>query len=202
MKDYHIFIVATEDYAKTLIKEDEIKKYYNEKYYADMTGEHILVKPASSSAADQEKAKKKAEEVIKSINADVKKGTSLEEAFRKYANDTTVTYQDLGTFNYVQMDEAFSKAAYALKNNTMSSSPVKSSFGYHIILKTDEGQKKSLEDAKEEIISTLAETKANEDTTLSAKAMIALREKYGFKIVDSEIKQYYERYINNQVNKK
>ena len=59
-----------------------------------------------------------------------------------------------------------------------------------------------VKDAKEEIISTLAETKANEDTTLSAKAMIALREKYGFKIVDSEIKQYYERYINNQVNKK
>lgn len=193
---------ASIDYAKTLIKDDEVKKYYNEKYHADITGEHILVKPASTSKEDQDKAKKKAEEVIKAINADVKKGTSLQEAFRKYKDDKTVTYQNLGTFNYKEMDEAFSKAAYALKNNEMSSSPVKSSFGYHIILKTAEETKKSLEDAKEEIKEDLAEEKLTEDTTLQAKAMIALREKYDFKINDADIKQYYQRYINRQVNTK
>ena len=193
---------ATVDYAKTLIKDDEVKKYYNNNYYPDITGEHILVKPASTSKDDLEKAKKKAENIISKIKADVKKGTSLQDAFRKYADDTSVTYQDLGTFNYSQMDEAFSKGAYALKNNEMTSSPVKSSFGYHIILKTAESEKKSLEEAKEDILTTLAEEKANTDSNLQGKAMIALREKYDLKIIDSDIKQSYERYSNQQANAK
>lgn len=193
---------AAIDYAKTLIKDDEVKKYYNEKYYADITGEHILVKPASTSKDDQEKAKKKAEAVIKAIKEDVKKGTSLQDAFRKYKDDKSVTYQDLGTFNYTEMDEAFSKGAYALKNNEMTSSPVKSSFGYHVILKTAEADKKSIDDAKDEIKETLAQQKLNEDSTLQAKAMISLREKYDLKINDADLKQYYQRYINRQINTK
>ena len=193
---------ATTDYAKTLIKEDEIKKYYNEKYYQDITAEHILVKPASTSTDDLNKAKKKAEEIISAIQADVKKGTSLTDAFRKYKDNTDVKYEDLGTFNYNEMDEAFSKAAYKLKNNEMSSTPVKSSFGYHIILKTNEEKKKSLDEAKEEIITELAQEKTTADTTVQAKAMIELRKKYGFTINDYEIKQSYERYINRQVNTK
>ena len=193
---------ATTDYIKTQIKDDEIKKYYNEKFHADITGEHILVKPASSSKDDQEKAKQKAEKIIKDINAEVKKGTSLQDAFRKYKDDKTVTYQDLGTFNYSEMDEAFSKGAYALKKNEMTLAPVKSSFGYHVILKTDEKEKKSLDEAKEEIKTALAEEKASADSTLQAKAMIALREKYGLKINDADIKQYYQRYTNKQLNTK
>ena len=193
---------ATTDYAKTLIKDDEIKKYYNEKYHADMTGEHILVKPASTSNEDLEKAKKKAQEVIKAIQEDIKKGTSIQDAFRKYKDDTSVTYQDLGTFNYNEMDEAFSKAAYALKVNEMSTSPVKSSFGYHIILKTAEAEKKSLDDAKEEIKESLAEEKVAADQTIQVKAMVELRKKYGLKINDTEIEQSYNRYVNNQLNKK
>jgi foldase protein PrsA len=191
---------ATTEYAKTLITDDEIKKYYDEKVYGDMSGVHILVKPASTSNDDLDKAKKKAEEVLKAIKEDVNNGTDVKEAFEKYKDDTSVTYQDLGTFNYTQMDEAFSKAAYALKVNEMSSTPVKSSFGYHIILKTAEFDKPSLDDKKEEIKTTLAETKSNDDSTLSVKAMINLRNKYGFSINDSDIQTYYDRSINRQLN--
>ena len=191
---------ATDDYAKTLITNDEVKKYYDEKYYADMSGVHVLVKPTSSSQADQDAAKKKAQEIIDAIKADVKKGTDIKEAFKKYADDKTVTYEDLGTFNYSQMDEAFSKAAYALKVNEMSSTPCKSSFGYHVILKTGEVEKKSIDDAKEEILTKLASEKTADDTTLQTKAMVNLRNKYGLTINDSEIKTYYDRYINRQLN--
>ena len=165
-----------------------------------MSGVHILVRPASTSDEDLNKAKAKAEEVIKAIKDDVKSGTDIKEAFKKYESDTTVTYQDLGTFNYSEMDEAFSIAAYALKNNEMSSTPVKSSFGYHIILKTAEFEKPSLDEKKNDIIDSLASTKVSEDTTITAKAMMNLRNKYGFTINDSDIKTYYDRYINRQIN--
>jgi foldase protein PrsA len=191
---------AAEDYAKTLIKEDEIKKYYDEKIYGDMSGMHILVKPASTSNDDLNKAKAKAEEVIKAIKEDVKNGTDIQEAFKKYQDNKDVTFEDLGTFNYSQMDEAFSIAAYALKNNEMSSTPVKSSFGYHVILKTAEFEKPSYDESKDSILTTLASEKNSSDSTISAKAMKSLREKYGFTINDSEIENYYNRYINRQIN--
>ena len=191
---------ATNDYAKSLISEDEVKKYYNEKIYGDISGVHVLVKPASTSQTDLDSAKKKAEEIIKKIKADVKAGTDIKEAFAKYKDDTSVVYEDLGTFNYTQMDEAFSKAAYALKVNEMSSKPCKSSFGYHIILKTAEYDKASLEDSKEKILTTLAEEKTSNDTTINTKAMVNLRSKYGFKLNDSELENYYNRSINRQLN--
>ena len=191
---------ATLDYAKSLISQDDIKKYYDEKIYGDISGVHVLVKPASTSQTDLDAAKKKAEEIIKKIKADVKSGTDIKEAFAKYGDDKSVVYEDLGTFNYTQMDEAFSKAAYALKVNEMSSTPCKSSFGYHVILKTGETEKKSLEDSKEEILEKIANEKTSGDTTASVKAMVNLRNKYGLKINDTELENYYNRSINRQLN--
>ena len=195
---------ATEAYVKSTITNEEIDKYYNEKVYGDMAGVHILVKPSTDVAKatdeDLKAAREKAEAVIKAIKDDVSKGTSLADAFKKYENDSSVLYQDLGTFNYTEMDEAFSKAAYALKVNEMTSTPVKSSFGYHVILKTAEYEKPSKDEKIEDIKTAIASTKTSSDTTLSVKAMKALREKYGFKINDSDLQNYYDRYLNRQMN--
>ena len=191
---------AAQDYAKTLIKEEDIKKYYEEKTHGDISAMHVLVKPTSTSNDDLNKAKAKAEEIIKAIKEDVKNGTDIKEAFNKYKDNKDVTFEDLGTFNYKQMDEAFSIAAYGLKVNEMSSTPVKSSFGYHVILKTGEFEKPSYDESKDSIIETLANEKTQSDSTISAKAMKNLREKYGFKINDSDIENYYSRYINRQLN--
>nr|MCR4581076.1 peptidylprolyl isomerase [Bacilli bacterium] len=123
------------------------------------------------------------------------------DAFKKYQGDTSVTYQNLGRYNYTEMDEAFSKAAYALKVNEVSGA-VKSSFGYHVILKTKEYEKNSLEDEKANILDKLVTEKTSSDTTLSAKALISIRTKYGLKINDSELEEFYNRYLNKQANTK
>ena len=195
---------AATDYAKTLITDSEIKAYYKSDIYADITGVHILVKPTATDDASIAAAKAKAENIISDINKKVKSGTSLEDAFKAYDEDSddATLYQDLGTFNYSDMVEDFSKAAYALKAGEMSKTPVKTSYGYHVILITKVGEKKSLEDAKEEIVTALAEKKVNDDKTISVSAMDKLREKYGMKIIDSELNERYKRYINYQLNNK
>ena len=195
---------AATDYAKTLITDSAIKEYYKSDIRADLTAVHILVKPTATDDASIATAKSKAEAIISEINKKVKAGTKIEDAFKAYDEDSddATLYQDLGTFNYSDMVEDFSKAAYALKAGEMSKTPVKTSYGYHIILVTKVGEKKSLDDAKEEIINALAKKKVDEDTTISVTAMDKLREKYGMNIIDSELSERYKRYINYQLNNK
>ena len=120
----------------------------------------------------------------------------------KYKDDKTVTYQELGYFNKGDMVSEFEKAAYELKAGEMSKTPVKTSYGYHVILITKVGEKKALDDVKDSIKTTLAEKKVKEDSTVSVTAMDKLREKYGMKIIDTELSEKYKRYVNNQLNNK
>ncbi|HPZ23402.1 MAG TPA: peptidylprolyl isomerase [Bacilli bacterium] len=192
--------LATKNYAKTLVTDAEVKTYYDSKVYADISAVHILVKPASSSTDDTNAAKTKAEQIIAAIKADVESGTSVADAFAKYKDDSSVTYQDLGTFNYTDMDSTFSAAAYALGVNEYTTTPVKTSYGYHIILKTGESDKASIDDKRDSILTSLAEDKVSADSTLSITAMVKLRESYGVTFVDSTLKDKYDRYINYQLN--
>ena len=75
--------------------------------------------------------------------------------------------------------------------------PVKTEFGYHIILKTKEYEKKQLEEVKDEILDILAEEKIKDDSQISEKALIALREDNGLVIEDSTLKTQYENYKYN-----
>lgn len=189
------------DYAKTKVTDKEISAYYKDKTVGDIHCVHILVKPESTSTADDEKAKKQAEEIIEAIKKDIKSGTKALDAFKKYESDEKVTYQDLDYFNKGDMVEAFENAAYALKKDEYSSKPVKSSFGYHVILKLDEKEKASLEDSKDKITETLAQEKLSAGgTKMQTEALIELRKENGFKWYDSELEDAYNKYINYLLN--
>ena len=95
------------------------------------------------------------------------------------------------------MVKEFEDAAYALKKDEYTKEPVKTTYGYHIILKTKEYEKDSLEDAKKEITETLAEEKINEDSKISYKALVELRKDNDITIEDTELKEQYDNYIYN-----
>lgn len=192
---------AATDYAKNQITDKEIKTYYDDEVVGDIDALHILVKPASSSSADTDEAKKKAEDIIKAIQKDVKSGTKVKEAFEKYKDNEEVVFEELGYFNKGKMEEPFEEAAYKLKVNAYSKTPVKTSYGYHIILKLDQKEKEALDDVKEDIIETLANELLEEDTTIPTKAAIELREKHGVEFHDSELEKAYQQYLNYQLNK-
>ena len=194
--------LAINDYAKSLVTDKEIKAYYKDEVVGDISCVHVLVKPESESDADLKTAKEKAEKIVAAIKKDIKSGTKAAAAFEKYKDDKTVTYEDLGYFNKGDMVTEFETAAYKLKKGAYTSSPVKTSYGYHIILKTDEKDKEDLKDIEDTVKEQIANKKVEEDKNVSINALVELRKSHGVKFHDSELEDAYNKFINYQLNAK
>lgn len=195
---------AVNDYAKNSITDKEIEKYYKENIYGDISCKHILITPVTTdNMTDDEKAQadkdalNKAKDIIKKI----KNGESFDDLAKEYSDDSSNKDKggDLGYFNTGDMLEEFEKAAFALKVGKYTTTPVKTKYGYHIILKTDEKEKPSLEDKKSEIIDTLATELKTNDSALSINALVELRKEYGMNIEDDEMNKLYSTYISNSL---
>ena len=196
--------LAVKDYAKSLITESEIKDYYENDYIPDIEASHILITADySDSATDEEKAAaeeaalKTAKEVIEKLN----NGGDFAELAKEYSKDGSAENGgSVGKFGHGDMVSEFEEAAYKLKVNEYTKEPVKTKYGYHIILKTKEYEKDSLEDAKKEILDTLAEEKINADGNMSYKALIELRKDNDVTIEDTTLKEQYDNYVYNYSN--
>ena len=195
---------AVNDYAKKSVTDKQIQKYYDENVYGDISCKHILITPAvtdNMSDEDKTKADKEALQKAKDIIKKLKNGESFDDLAKEYSDDTSNKDKggDLGYFNTGDMLEEFEKAAFALKKGKYTTTPVKTKYGYHIILKTDEKEKPSLEDKKEEIINTLVSEAKSNDTALSINALVELRKEYGMNIEDDEMSKLYSTYISNSL---
>lgn len=195
---------AVNDYAKEQITEKQIKKYYEENIYGDISCKHILITPEVTDDMTEDektKAEKEALDLAKSIIKKLNNGENFDDLAKEYSQDESNASEggDLGYFNTGEMLEEFETAAYALKVGKYTTTPVKTKFGYHIILKTDEKEKPSLEDKKEEIIDTLSTELKSTDNALSINALVDLRKSYGMKIEDDELNKLYSTYVSNQL---
>lgn len=120
------------------IDDDAIKDYYNEhidRYYEDdkVRASHILIKAAKGDKEAEQKAKEKAEKILK----EVKEVGDFAELAKKYSEDSTAAKGgDLGYFSKGRMVKEFEDAAFSLKKDEVSDI-VKTDFGYHIIKVTD-----------------------------------------------------------------
>lgn len=197
--------LATTDYAKKQITDKQIEKYYEDEVVGDIEASHILISVDVKDDATEEekktaeeKAKKKAEDLIKKLNngedfATLAKNNSKDDSTKENGGA-------LGKFNKGDMEEAFEEAAYKLKVDEYTKEPVKTSYGYHIIKKTKEYDKKELKDVKNDIKDKLADELVTNEQTISITAMSELRKEKGMKIEDSEIESSYNKYINSLYN--
>lgn len=119
----HILISANPEEIKQKIMSDPANK--------NLSKEEVQAKVDKELAVKLEKAKK--------ILAEVKKDPTAFEKIAKENSDDTGSAKkggDLGFFSKQEMVEPFSKAAFALKPNTVSDI-VQSPYGYHIIIVKD-----------------------------------------------------------------
>ena len=191
---------AVKDYVKSRITDKEIEKYYDEEIFGDISASHILIKPEyDDNASDEEKkeAEKKALKEAKEVIAKLKKGEDFAELAKEYSDDSSNSKSGgkLADFNHGQMVEAFEDAAKELKVGSYTTTPVKTEFGYHIILKTAQKDKPALKEVKDDIISDLTDEKLKSDSSLEVTALVELRKKHKVEIQDKDIKKLYEAYV-------
>ena len=195
---------AVNDYLEKDLKDKEIENYYNNNIYGDMAASHILISvDVADDASDEdikkaeEKAEKKAKDIINKLN-DGKKFASLA---KKYSDDDATKNKggDLGTFKYSDMVEEFSKACKDLKVKEYTKEPVKTKYGYHIILKTKQKEKAKLKDVKKDIKETLVKNKLNADSTLYYKTLINIRKDKKIAWKDTVLEEAYNNYTEKQI---
>lgn len=182
---------AIDDYLKDNISNKEIQKYYDEEYDGQISASHILI--SVTDEVSEEDALNKAKDLIKQLND----GADFATLAKENSDDTGSASNggDLGYFGKGEMVSEFEDAAYALNIDEYTKEPVKTAYGYHIILKTGKKDKKDLKDVKDEIIEKIIEKKKEEDTKLSEKTLDAIRKNYGLKIKDSKLKSIYKEYL-------
>ncbi len=179
-------------YLESKITEDELNKYYEENVFGKYTAKHILI--TSSSEDAEEAAKAKAQEVINKLN----EGANWKDLVNEYSEDTASKENEGLIENFTKGDvvDEFWNATVALKDNEYTKEPVKSTYGYHVILRVSATDKKALKDMKAELVKKMVEEKLSSDSTLYTTTWNELRKKYKLDIKDTTVKEKYNQTTN------
>lgn len=206
---------AMNEYAKEKVTDNDIEKYYKNEIDNDIEISHILITPEVTDEMNKDEikqaetdAEKKAEDIISELKNYVKNGKKVSEAFselaKKYSEDDATKDKggSLGQVNKTTLGDTYTEIvekAYTLKDNNYYTKVIKTSLGYHIIMRNQTYEKKSLDELKDEIIEILANDITKEDNTLSVNALQHYRKQMGVNIEDSTLATQYSNYITNSL---
>lgn len=203
LKDYKKTL-AVQKYIGEKAKEEDLKDYYKENYTDSLTVKHILIE-VDSEAEDTDKADKeaydKAVKLIQKLNNT--KSDKLDKKFEELAeknSDDTGTYSNGGLvekFTKKDVEKEFYETSYELKDGEYTKEPIKTSYGYHIILKVSSTPVEKYKEIKDEVKKAYAESLLAEDSTLLTTKWDELRNQYKLSIKDDFIKSAYEDTIKN-----
>lgn len=189
-----------EEYAEETVTDKQIQEYYETEVVGDIDASHILITvDTKDNATEEEKktAEQKAYDKAKDIIEKLKKGEDFSKLAKEYSKDSTTSSKggSLGKINKGDYADEVFEALKNLKDGSYSTSPVKSSYGYHIIYRTSQDKKSELNDElTKEIKTTIGKEIANE-SGFSVKALKALREKNNMKFEDTELEKEFEKLI-------
>ncbi len=181
-----------------IVSDSEAKEFY-EKNAAkfmekpSMHARHILIRideekdTKKKRSFNKEEALKEAQGIIDTLKpfmGEVLKTKFIELAKTKSMGPSAPDGGDLGTFPKGKMVPAFSKAAWALENGQITTTPVKTQFGYHVIYLEAKSAATPIpyEKVKERIITSLKQQQFTAKITEVAKEL-----KSKAKIVDMSI---------------
>ena len=176
------------DYLEGKLEEGAVQKYYDENKNDIETydSEHILVK--TSDTVTEEQALALANEIIAKLN----EGKTFSEIVEEYGDQ--ITYEELGFQGKTSnLEQAYIDELVALEDGAYSQTPIKTSYGYHIVHRLATS---TFEDLRESIIETLSEDLLTEDSNLTYKAFVELRKENNLSIYDEELNKQYEEYCD------
>lgn len=195
---------AVKEYISDNLTDKEIKDYYNDNIYGEIKASHILISiDTDDDATDEEKeeaeekALKKAKKIIKKLN----NGEDFAKLAKEYSTDeaTKENGGDLGYFQPSDMVDEFSSAVRELKKGEYTKEPVKTQYGYHIILKVDEKEKAKLKKVKSEIKEKLTTQKLGEDNSLYYQTLVKYRVSKKITWKDDELEKQYNEYMDKLI---
>lgn len=186
---------VVKSYYASLLTEEQIKKYYDEEIYGEMDVKHILIKPEEKSStteqtAANEAALAEAKELIKKLD----EGAKFDDLAKEYSDDTASAtngglIEGVTKSGYVA---EFFDASLALKDGEYSKEPVKSTYGYHVILKVKSYEKESYDKLKQQAIDELVDNVMSADTNAANKAWLEIRKNYKLEVFDKDVKTIYD----------
>ena len=160
-------LITTRIAANVQVSEADARAFYNQNQQKMKTppqvhARHILIAADPQVPADRQKAKQKAEDLLKQL----KNGGDFAQLAAQNSDDPGSKTQggDLFWFQPGQMVPAFDKAAFALKQPNDLSPVVETRFGYHIIqlVERRDSQTVPFEKAKPRITALLRDEKIKE----------------------------------------
>lgn len=177
------------DYLEKKLEKGAVQKYYDENKESLETydSEHILVKV--SDTVTDEQALALANEIIGKLN----EGKTFDEVVQEYGD--RIVHEELGyQGKSASLEQTYIDELVALKDGEYSKTPVKTSYGYHIVHRLATS---TFEDLRPTIIEILAEDIIEADSNIAYKAFVELREEKNLAIFDEELKKQYEDYCSN-----
>lgn len=146
--------------SETKVSDSEVKDFYNKnkaKFIepAAVRAKHIVVKTESDAKTIISELKGLSGNELSVKFSELAVAKSIEPAAKQSGGN-------LGWFAKEQMVPAFANAAFAMKKGELSKTPVKTEFGYHVILKEDQRDKRqaSVDEVKSFIENVLKQEKA------------------------------------------
>lgn len=176
------------DYLEGKLEEGAVQKYYDENKDSIETydSEHILVK--TSDTVTDEQALALANEIIGKLN----EGKSFSEVVEEYGDK--IVHEELGyQGKTASLEQTYIDELVALKDGEYSKTPVKTSYGYHIVHRLATS---TFEDLRGTIIETLSTEMLTADSNLTYKAFVELRKEKDLAIYDEDLKKQYEEYCD------
>ncbi len=203
------------DYSKKLVAENylkdnhfsdkEIEEYYNKNIEGAMNVRYVLITPdevdKDADNAD-ELTKENEAAALATANEVIQKlqdGEDFADLAKEYSDDSS-TASEGGLYSGFTKDdvvEEFWNASTGLEDGKYTTEPVKSSYGYFVILRVSQDDKPSLEDSKDEVLTALVKELETNDSDITTKTWADIRKSYNLNIVDSDIKKAYEATIAN-----
>ncbi|MEO5905896.1 MAG: peptidylprolyl isomerase, partial [Saprospiraceae bacterium] len=154
----------------------------------EMDVAHLLFRVNSTSSNDQEIKDK-----ITSVHQSLVKGTSFEEAARKYSEDKTTSDRGgfIGVLTINQFEKSFEDAAFALDNDGDFSAPVRTRFGWHIVKRLKKRPMLPYDAVKKKIETQISR---DERITTARQAMVnRIKQEAGYKVDENVYNEFVSK---------